>query len=781
LVVLWPLFFVVAPSYVAGAPEKTPLRNPGFEEGVVAEGWQVVSYGARPAVSLDPRDKREGGQSLRIEAREPSDTALGQEVTLAPGGCYRLRGWVRTEGLDPRGSSTFGTFQIQRPRGEGVLATGSNQGGDTEWTEVVVPFRVPADGKVRVCAFFVGFGKGTGTAWFDGLVIEEVDPARVPVRITREPLVAGRISPLQYGQFIEYLCDLVPAMWAERLDDGSFEGLSPYKFVYLKETDFREHPWYPSGATNRANHTADRSTKVGGEVSRKIEATGAVPSTVGISQDGVFVDADRACTFSCYLKQEGLDATVRIRLHREGTVYASAEIRPTGEWAKYRARLVPSAREVGATLTIDFQGPGTLWLDSASLMPEDAIDGWRPDVVEAVRALKPGIIRFGGSALDDANLGEFEWRDTLGDPDRRPPFRAWGGLQPAGAGLEEIVRFCRLVDAEPLICVRVTRRGPDDAADLVGYFNGAPDSRMGALRARNGHREPYRIRYWQIGNERSGADYDRQLADFAAAMKRADPNIELLSSYPTAGVLKAAGALLDYVCPHHYGCHHLAAMEADFASIRRLLAEHAPGRPIRVGVTEWNTTAGDAGPRRAMLWTLENAVACSRYHNLLHRQADLVAISNRSNLINSFCSGIIQTDNHRLYKTPTYYAQQLYATLSGDRPLAIASDLPASLGPDLDATLSADGASVILFAVNDAQVAITRPIDLSAFGGSGREVEVWTLADRDGAGEPDVTNGFGEPERVSSRRSNVRVDSPRFDYRFPPWSLTVLRWRVGDR
>ena len=103
-------------------------------------------------------------------------------------------------------------------------------------------------------------------------------------------------------------------------------------------------------------------------------------------------------------------------------------------------------------------GPGTLWLDSARLMPEDAIGGWRKDVVEAVRAMKPGVIRFGGSAVDVTEAGDFEWRDTIGDPDRRKTLRAWGGLQPAGPGLEEIVQFCRLVDAEPLICVRIVGR-----------------------------------------------------------------------------------------------------------------------------------------------------------------------------------------------------------------------------------------------------------------------------------------------------------------------------------
>jgi hypothetical protein len=47
-------------------------------------------------------------------------------------------------------------------------------------------------------------------------------------RITGEPLCPGKISPMLYGQFVEYLCDLVPAMWAEKLDDESFEGLRNY-------------------------------------------------------------------------------------------------------------------------------------------------------------------------------------------------------------------------------------------------------------------------------------------------------------------------------------------------------------------------------------------------------------------------------------------------------------------------------------------------------------------------------------------------------------------------
>ena len=109
-------------------------------------------------------------------------------------------------------------------------------------------FVSPADGKVRIAPFLAGYGKGRGTAWFDGMAIERIDPGDSPVKITREFLRPGRINPYQYGQFIEYLCTMVPAMWAEKLVDGSFEELSPYKVAYLKETYFRERPWYPSGA-----------------------------------------------------------------------------------------------------------------------------------------------------------------------------------------------------------------------------------------------------------------------------------------------------------------------------------------------------------------------------------------------------------------------------------------------------------------------------------------------------------------------------------------------------
>lgn len=602
------------------------------------------------------------------------------------------------------------------------------------------------------------------------VVTADLGAANSVIRITADPLLPAKISPLQYGQFVEYLCDLVPSMWAEKLYDGSFEGLTPYKMAFIRETDFKEKPWHPIGAMNRGRYSLDRDTKINGDVSKRIEVPGGAPCTLGIAQDGIFVDPKQPLVFRCWLKAERLPAPIRVTLRGGTQTYATSAFQPGNAWKDFEARLTPSARDTNATLAIEFRGPATIWIDQASLLPLNTVGGWRPDVVDAVRALKPGVIRFGGSALDDANLGEFNWKDTIGDPDRRKPFRAWGGLQKTGPGLEEFVQFCRAVNAEPLICVRVSKQTPKDAAEEVEYFNGAASTPMGAWRARNGHPEPYRIKFWQVGNELSGPEYDRQVASFCAAIKAVDPAARLFSSFPSAGSLDAAGQYFDFVCPHHYS-EDLPGMENDIVNIGKLLREHTPGRNIKIAVTEWNTTAGDWGTGRAKLMTLANALACSRYHNLLHRHADLVEIANRSNLINSFGSGVIHVDNHHLYKTPTYYAQELYATVAGDQPLRIE---PTEPGLDLSATLSTDGRKVLLFAVNDSLAPITRVLDLSAFPGARKRVILHTLEDRQHVGEPDVRNDFANPARIAVTTTTRHLRLPQSNLTFPPLSLSVL-------
>jgi alpha-N-arabinofuranosidase len=625
-----------------------------------------------------------------------------------------------------------------------------------------------------VVVFLIGLFVATGPFPSHGAPSEPLPAVQEhpTITITQEPLCPGRISPFQYGQFIEYLCALTPSMFAEKIFDGGFEGVPDYKYAFRKQTDRLERPWYPDGAVHRGEFTLDRERADNGKHSQRISQKRGDPCVIGISQAGKSVKAGESIRCRLSLRSAGLESPVEVSLWGHGKTYASAELRPDEDWKRFEAVLVPAETNHDATFTIWFRGPGTLWIDQVSLMPEDNVFGWRRDVALALKALKPGIIRFGGSTTEG-----FDWQATIGDPARRTPFTTvWGGLEPGNAGLEEFVKLCRWVDAEPLICLRFTGKSPRDAASQVEYFNGRAETPMGKQRAANGHHDPYAVRYWQIGNELGDENYQKGLAQFCRAMKAVDPTIKLLAAFPSPGLLREAGGLVDYICPHHYDCANLKDTEKDIDRCRTMITENASGREIRLGVTEWNTTAGDWGLTRAMLWTLDNAMKCSRYHNLIHRRCDSVEIANRSNLTDSFCSGVIQTNAHSLYLTPTYYAQQLYATKAGDRPLKIIYPEGRTDDADLDfsATLSDDERRVTLFVVNDTLEPKTRSLLLGPLGSVQAEAAVWTLGDTKHAGERDVSNSWREPERIRPNETKAKIDGGKLAYEFPPLTLTVI-------
>lgn len=588
------------------------------------------------------------------------------------------------------------------------------------------------------------------------------------MKISARPLHDGRISPLLYGGFVELLDDLVPGMWAEMLNDRSFEGILPaVHWCYSTGApNVCDRPWQRSDAWR-----LDDSQRVDGSRSARLEARPGRPAL--LAQAGLAVAKGAAYEFEGFLRADSPTLKCRVALmtpHPDGSriPLGQADLgSPTSAWTKQRCRIVSSGTSDRTTFELSAEGSGAVWADKLSLMPADNLKGWRTDVVEAVRDAQPGIIRWGGSAVDP---GGYRWKAGIGSRDHRSPFpnRPWGRMDSNDVGIDEFLQLCELVDARPLVCVSFSD-GPQSARDLVAYCNAEIGTAWGGRRAANGHPEPYRVRHWQVGNELGDADYVRGCAAIARAIKESDPGALVLSSYPSHELLAEAGRYLDIVCPHHYD-PDLAVHEASIDAAVRMIRAASLDHEVKIGITEWNITGGWWGSGRVKLLTLETALYAARYLNLLHRRSDVVCLACRSNMTNSHGSGMIQTDPAGLYLTPSYHVMKLYATHSRPVPLAIDG---APAGVDASACASEDRRRVTVFAVNATGEPVDLPLDLSELGAVivGGEVVRDALDRR----QPEVQNHAASPDRVTTAELPVG----RASVTLPAYSASAVECAVG--
>jgi alpha-N-arabinofuranosidase len=260
--------------------------------------------------------------------------------------------------------------------------------------------------------------------------------------------------------------------------------------------------------------------------------------TRGIRQAGLVLRGDKTYTGRVVLAGDpGVEVSVSLvwgaQPNQRQTVVLG---RLAASYAKVAFRFAPRADAADARLEITGTGRGAFRIGAASLMPADNMEGFRKDVIAALKQLRSGVYRFPGGNFVSAH----EWRDAIGDPDRRPPTLdpVWNAVQPNDVGTDEFLTLCRLLDVEPYITVNAGFGDAWSAAQYVEYANGSASTPMGRWRAANGHPAPYDVRFWGIGNEpwgdwQFGAMSLRQFVvkhdQFARAMRRVDPTIQLVA------------------------------------------------------------------------------------------------------------------------------------------------------------------------------------------------------------------------------------------------------------
>ena len=361
-----------------------------------------------------------------------------------------------------------------------------------------------------------------------------------PINVTIEASRTGApISKFIYGQFLEHIGGIVNnGIWAEMLDDRKFyypiTSHPPTEPAAANVRRAALRHWRTIGADEFV--TMDRDRAYVGEQTPLVKVNHT--EAHGIQQSGLAVRKGKSYTGRVILAGSP-GTTVRISL-----IWGdNASARQTVVIDKLRLgyRKVPLSFQAAgdsddARLEIVGRGAGAFHIGAVSLMPADNVQGFRAEVIAALKQLHSGVYRWPGGNF----VSGHEWRDAIGDPDKRPPIMdpVWHAVQPNDVGTDEFMTLCRLLDVEPYVTVNGGFGDAWSAAQLVEYANGAVTTPMGKLREVNGHSEPYHIKFWGVGNEPWGewqlgfmpvAQWVLKHSQMAKAMRKVDPTIKLIA------------------------------------------------------------------------------------------------------------------------------------------------------------------------------------------------------------------------------------------------------------
>ncbi|MBN1364867.1 MAG: hypothetical protein JW976_08695 [Syntrophaceae bacterium] len=351
-------------------------------------------------------------------------------------------------------------------------------------------------------------------------------------------------------------------------------------------------------------------------------------------------------------------------------------------------------------------------------------DGFREDVIEALRQIKTPVIRWPGGCF----VSTYDWKKGVGSNRIQALDKTWRVVEPNTFGTDEFIKFCRKVDCEPYICTNAGTGTAEEMSDWVEYCNLEHDSVFADLHNAN-NKEPYKVKYWSIGNENYGlwelggkspTEWGRYVLEAAKMMRRVDPDIELsaaainpnldvsidgapnkMSEYMewNTNLLSTCGHILDWISIHEYWdeiwftndlatyeqvmCYTLKVNDS-IERIEGLLKAMGLERKIKISFDEWNLR----GWYHPYLWQLEfekgkkeylserdknddnssytmaDAVFSACFLNTCNRNYDIVGMANFAPVVNT--RGAIFTHKGGIVKRTTYHVFDLYVNYLGD-------------------------------------------------------------------------------------------------------------------
>jgi alpha-N-arabinofuranosidase len=356
-----------------------------------------------------------------------------------------------------------------------------------------------------------------------------------------------------------------------------------------------------------------------------------------------------------------------------------------------------------------------IWVGLDSPIPNTR--GMRNDVVAALKALNIPVLRWPGGCFAD----EYHWKDGIGPREKRPSIinTHWGGVvENNHFGTHEFMDLVDQLGADAYISGNLGSGTVQEMMEWVEYLTSAADSPLANLRRQNGRQEPWRVRYFAVGNESWGCggsmrpeyyadqyrryntfikNYDRQKPIYRVACGASDDDYTW-----TDVLMKTAARHMDGLSLHYYtlptgnwrakGSATQFGEDQWFSTLKRtlrmeeFLTKHGavmdqadPQKRVGLIVDEWGTWYDqEPGSVPGFLYqqnSLRDAIVAALNFHIFHRHADRVAMANIAQTVNVL-QAMILTDKEKMLRTPTYWVFEMFKVHQGGTYLPVEIQSP---------------------------------------------------------------------------------------------------------
>jgi alpha-N-arabinofuranosidase len=294
----------------------------------------------------------------------------------------------------------------------------------------------------------------------------------------------------------------------------------------------------------------------------------------------------------------------------------------------------------------------------------------------------------------------------------------WGGVvENNHFGTHEFLDLCEQVGTEPYICGNVGSGTPQEMMEWVEYLTSDADTPMTRLRAANGRKDPWKVKYFGVGNESWGCGGNMRAEFYADNYRRFNTFVKnygksriyriACGSHDenygwTEVLMQQAGRQMDGLSLHYYtvptGVWSAKGSATEFDEVlwhgtlkktlvmERIIAGHSaimdkydPEKRVGMIIDEWGTWYDvEPGTNPGFLYqqnTLRDALVAALNFHIFHAHADRVTMTNIAQTINVL-QAMILTDKEKMLLTPTYHVFEMFKTHQGGTFLPITVDTP---------------------------------------------------------------------------------------------------------